>query len=169
MTEIYDDAGVIGKFFAAVGETTLPPLIAAITTTSTIACGDKANTDAAAPALAQFSPQIFVTDNVGAACQGYSGAATAPAADAPAAEAPAADAPAADAPAADAPAADAPAAEAPAADAPAAEAPAGDTGDMKATIQATIPLCTSVSLPLFTLPGQRRRTSGRCESRSSAG
>jgi len=71
VTEIYDDAGVIQKFFGAVGETTLPPLIAAITTTSTIVCGAKADTDAAGPALAQFNPQMHNVDDVGAQCQGY--------------------------------------------------------------------------------------------------
>merc|ERR1712227_36537 len=68
VTEIYEDAEVIGKFFAAVGEVELPQLTAAITTSSTIAAGDKASTDAAAGGLEQFSPKLFIMDDVGAAC-----------------------------------------------------------------------------------------------------
>jgi len=85
VTEIYESAEVIGKFFAAVGETTLPPLVKAITTTKTLASGSKADTDAAAGGLAQFSPTLFVMDDVGAACQGFGGAAEAAPAEAEAA------------------------------------------------------------------------------------
>merc|ERR1711907_765820 len=68
VTEIYDDASVIGKFFQAVGETTLPPLIKAITTTSTIVMGPKDQVDLAAPALKDFSPQLYYTDLCGTCC-----------------------------------------------------------------------------------------------------
>ena len=65
VTEVYDDAGVIGKFFAAVGEVELPALIAAITTTETLCAGPKAQVDAASGALKDFSPTLFYTDECG--------------------------------------------------------------------------------------------------------
>merc|ERR1719387_1719605 len=65
VTEVYDDAGVIQKFFAAVGEKELPALIAAITTTSTICAGPKEQVDAASGALKDFSPTLFYTDECG--------------------------------------------------------------------------------------------------------
>merc|ERR1711998_792549 len=65
VTEIYKDASVIGPFFAALGD----PAVAfkAIETTSTICCGPKAQVDAAAGALKDFSPKVFVSDDFGAA------------------------------------------------------------------------------------------------------
>merc|ERR1712046_293382 len=65
VTEIYTDAGVIAKFFEALGDPAVA--FAAIETTSTICCGPKAQVDAAEGALAAFSPTLFYTDAVGGA------------------------------------------------------------------------------------------------------
>jgi len=71
VTEVYTDAGVIGKFFEALGDPA--EAFKAITTTSTICCGPKAQVDGAAGALAQFNPTLFYTDSIGACCQGFCG------------------------------------------------------------------------------------------------
>jgi len=74
VTEIYVDASVIGKFFAAIGD----PAVAfkPITTTETICCGPKAQVDAAAGALGQFNPQLYYMDACGAACNAPAAGAT---------------------------------------------------------------------------------------------
>jgi len=65
VTEIYTDASVIGKFFAAIGDPA--EAFKAITTTETVCCGPKDQVDAAAGALGQFSPQLYYMDGCGAA------------------------------------------------------------------------------------------------------
>merc|ERR1711871_1757687 len=65
VTEVYKDASCIGPFFAALGDPA--EAFKAIETTSTICCGPKEQVDAAAEALAAFSPTLFYMDGVGAA------------------------------------------------------------------------------------------------------
>jgi quinol monooxygenase YgiN len=67
VTEVYADASVVPKFFAAVGEVELPALVGAITTTSTLVAGPKAQCDGVAEALGNFNPEFFYTDDVGGA------------------------------------------------------------------------------------------------------
>jgi quinol monooxygenase YgiN len=69
VTEIYTDAGVIGKFFEAIGDPA--EAFKTIETTNTICCGPKAQVDMAAEAMkgAGFTATLFYTDAVGAACK----------------------------------------------------------------------------------------------------
>eukprot|EP00947_MAST-08B_sp_MAST-8B-sp1_P001860 g1860.t1 len=71
VTEVYKDASVIGTFFAAIGDPA--EAFKTIKTTNTIACGNKEAIEAAGGALKDFSPTLYLNDELGSAAKGFGG------------------------------------------------------------------------------------------------